>query len=100
MSQNSTATPTTTITVTPGCPSAAPADVTVTRSAVAVPSCEAGNATKPSIVSMPGYGNMTAGATGTATGSASPSQYTGAASKMTGQGAMVVLGGVIAGLML
>ncbi|CAO2652166.1 Nn.00g004490.m01.CDS01 [Neocucurbitaria sp. VM-36] len=100
--QNSSAAPTSTITVTPGCPSTAPADVMVTRSAVAVPSCDAGNATKPSIVSMPGYGaNMTtAGASGSATGSGNSPQFTGAAGKMTSQGAIVVLGGLFAGLML
>ncbi|KAF1840213.1 uncharacterized protein K460DRAFT_359920 [Cucurbitaria berberidis CBS 394.84] len=103
---NSTATPTTTITVAPGCPSATPADVMVNRSAVAVPSCDAGNATKPVIVSSAGSGSNTTTPTGagaggaSATGTGSPSQFTGAAGKVASQGAIVVIGGVIAGLML
>ncbi|KAF2124212.1 hypothetical protein P153DRAFT_390762 [Dothidotthia symphoricarpi CBS 119687] len=61
---------TTTITVSPGCPSAAP-DVMVTRSGVAAPSCAAGNGTKPMIVSM-------------STGTGSAAQFTGAASHGSG----------------
>ena len=89
--------------IKPGCPSAAPADVMVTRSAVAVPSCEAGsgsNATKPTIVSMSGYGM---GASGSAAGSAgatktgsTPAMFTGAAEGVRVGGAMVVLGGLAA----
>jgi hypothetical protein len=86
--------------VKPGCPSAAPADVMVTRSDVAVPTCEAGqNATKPSIVTMSGYGG---GVMGTGMGGASstmsgtPAMFTGAASSVKAGGAMVVLGGLAA----
>jgi hypothetical protein len=92
-SQNATAA-TSTIVIKPGCPSAAPADVMVTRSAVAVPTCEAGNATKPMIVSMSGYGMGGA----SPTGSGKPAQYTGAASSNQ-IGAMAIVGGVVAGLM-
>jgi hypothetical protein len=89
--------------IKPGCPSAAPADVMVTRSAVAVPSCEAGqNATKPSIVTMSGYGGGVMGtgmpgmpgASGSMTGA--PAMFTGAASSVKAGGAMVVLGGLAA----
>lgn len=80
----------------------------VTRSNAPVPSCEAGkNATKPSIISMPGYGppaqsgsgsgnssgsgNGTK-ATGTSTGQ--PAQFTGAAGRNAVSAAMVIVGGV------
>ena len=51
---------------------------------------------------MPGYGNITATGTGagSATASSTSPPFTGAAGKVVSQGAMVVLGGVIAGLML
>jgi hypothetical protein len=92
--------------IKPGCPSAAPADVMVTRSNVPVPSCEAGqNATKPSIMTMSGYGGGVMptgmatmpgmpGASGTETGA--PAMFTGAASSVKAGGAMVVLGGLAA----
>jgi hypothetical protein len=89
-SQNAT----TTIMIKPGCPSAPAGDVMVTRSAVAVPTCEAGNSTKPTIVSMSGYGMGGA----TPTGPGSPAQYTGAASANR-IGALAIVGGVVAGLM-
>lgn len=116
---------TTTITAHAGCPSGSATDVMVTRSDVPVPSCEAGkNATKPSIVSMSGYGppvpsggmgvagmnstgmggngTMTGtgmGGNGTRTGTGSYAQFTGAAGKTAVSGAMVVLGGVAAWLL-
>ncbi|KAJ4992348.1 hypothetical protein SVAN01_02057 [Stagonosporopsis vannaccii] len=97
---------TTTITASPGCPTAPPADVVVTRSAVAVPSCEAGgNGTKPSIVSMsmPGSGAGAGGAgnatgTGTGTGTGQPAQFTGGAvrgQRQQGIVAGIVVGGVV-----
>lgn len=92
---------TTTITAKPGCPSAAP-DVMVTRSDVPVPSCEAGsNATKPSIVSMPGYGpggmaSGSAGSGGSATASGMLPEFTGAAGRTAVSGALVLVGGVAA----
>ncbi|KAH6881744.1 hypothetical protein J4E91_005095 [Alternaria rosae] len=89
---------TSTLTVKPGCPSAAPADVMVTRSAVAVPSCAAGaNETKPSIVTMPGYGT---GMMGSATGTGMMPEFTGAASANMMSGVVVGLfGGLAAALM-
>ncbi|KAF1350373.1 hypothetical protein EJ07DRAFT_184359 [Lizonia empirigonia] len=91
----------TTTTATPGCPSAAP-DVMVTRSDVPVPSCAAGsNATKPSIVSMSGYGpggmaSGSAGTGGSATASGMLPEFTGAAGRTAVSGALVVVGGVAA----
>jgi hypothetical protein len=62
---------------------------------VAIPSCEAGsNSTKPSIVSMPGYGANMPGASGTATGSGSSPEFTGAATRFGVQGVVVALGGL------
>lgn len=100
-SQYNATAPTSTIMIKPGCPSAAPADVMVTRSAVAVPSCEAGsNATKPAIVSMSTYGMGTGMGTGmggaSATMSSNPAMFTGAASSVKAGGALVVLGGLAA----
>ncbi|KAF1919339.1 hypothetical protein BDU57DRAFT_512386 [Ampelomyces quisqualis] len=80
--------------VKPGCPSAAPADVVVTRSAVAVPSCAAGNATKPAVVSM----STSAGGAASPSGS-NAAQFTGAADSVRVGGVMVIVGGVVAGLM-
>ncbi|KAF2847405.1 hypothetical protein T440DRAFT_501192 [Plenodomus tracheiphilus IPT5] len=80
-----------TITVSPGCPSAAPADVIVTRSAVVVPSC-AGNETKPTLISMSGAGtgsNLSA----TATGTGGAAMFTGAAGRVDAAGAMAVMVG-------
>ncbi|KAI4671798.1 hypothetical protein J4E81_000646 [Alternaria sp. BMP 2799] len=90
---------TTTLTAKAGCPSAAPADVMVTRSAVAVPSCAAGaNETKPSIVTMPGYGT---GMMGSATGTGMMPEFTGAASANMISGVVVgVFGGLAAALMV
>jgi hypothetical protein len=68
----------------------------VTRSGVAVPSCAAGNETKPSIVSMPGYGANMTGGSGSATASAPATQFTGGAGK-NAAGIMVV-GGIVAAL--
>lgn len=99
-SQSSPSAATSTIKITPGCPSAAPADVMVTRSAVAVPSCEAGNATKPMIVSMSPTMSMGMGGGG-ATGSPTPSQFTGAASRYGLEGSLaVVIGGAVLGLLI
>ncbi|CBX96053.1 predicted protein [Plenodomus lingam JN3] len=86
-----------TITVSPGCPSAAPADVMVTRSAVVVPSC-AGNESKPTLISMPGYGsNMSA----TATGTGGAAMFTGAAGRVDVAGAMAVMvGGAVVALVV
>jgi hypothetical protein len=91
-----------TITAKAGCPTGPAPDVMVTRSDVPVPSCEAGsNSTKPTIVSMPGYGAVTTmnmpGGSGTSTGM--PSEFTGAAGRTAVQGAMVMLGGVAVYLM-
>ncbi|KAF2027203.1 hypothetical protein EK21DRAFT_91751 [Setomelanomma holmii] len=95
---NSSAAPTSTINVTPGCPSAPAADVMVTRSVVAVPSCAAGNSTKPAIVSVSlASGNSSSGSTATGTGS--PAQFTGAATRFEG-GLMVALGGAMLALVL
>jgi hypothetical protein len=82
---------TSTIMIKPGCPSAAPGDVIVTRSNLPVPTCEAGNSTKPTLISMSGYGMASA------TGSM-PGQFTGAASNNR-IGALALAGGVVAGLM-
>lgn len=96
-SQYNATAPTSTIMIKPGCPSAAPADVMVTRSAVAVPSCEAGsNATKPAIVSMSTYGMGTGMGGASATMSSNPAMFTGAASSVKAGGALVVLGGLAA----
>lgn len=85
----------TTITATPGCPSAA-ADVIVTRSGVVVPSCAAGNGTKASVVSISGY---RANATASATGSAGLPQFTGAAARGDAMGAMAaIVGGAVVAL--
>ncbi|CAN9229521.1 hypothetical protein GT037_001675 [Alternaria burnsii] len=89
---------TSTLTVHPGCPSAAPADVMVTRSAVAVPSCAAGsNETKPSIIMMSGSGMM-----GSATASGNMPEFTGAAAANMAMGSVVVgvFGGLFAALMV
>lgn len=71
----------------------------VTRSAVAVPSCAAGgNETKPSIISMSGSGEMM----GSATGSGSMPEFTGAATGNTVMSGVVVglFGGLAAALMV
>ncbi|KAF2871613.1 hypothetical protein BDV95DRAFT_607039 [Massariosphaeria phaeospora] len=76
------------ISITPACPTGPPADVMVTRTAVTVPSCAAGNATKPAIVSM-------------ATNSAGMPEFTGAAGKAAVDGfAALVMGLGVAGLVL
>jgi len=91
----STAPAMSTITVLPGCPSAAPANVLVTRSAVVVPSC-AGNETKPTLVTMPGYATNA-----TATGTGGTPMFTGAAGRVNGAGAMAVLaGGVFVAMLI
>lgn len=102
---------TTTITAHAGCPTGPAPDVIVTRSNAPVPSCEAGkNATKPSIVTMPGYGppaqsggmggGMSGGVGGgvggsnaTRTGTGSPAQFTGAAGKTAVSGALAAVAG-------
>ncbi|KAL1656278.1 hypothetical protein SLS61_001352 [Didymella pomorum] len=99
---------TTTITAKGGCPTGPAPDVIVTRSNAPVPSCEAGsNATKPSIVTMPGYGppaqsggmggGMSGGMGGsgnaTRTGTGSPAQFTGAAGKTAVSGALAAVAG-------
>ncbi|KAG9193863.1 hypothetical protein G6011_03898 [Alternaria panax] len=92
---------TSTLTVHPGCPSAAPADVMVTRSAVAVPSCAAGgNETKPSIIMMSGSGS--GGMMGSATASGNMPEFTGAATGNKAMDAMVVglFGGLAAALLV
>jgi hypothetical protein len=76
--------------IKPGCPSAAPADVMVTRADVPVPTCEAGNSTKPTLVNMSGYGMPSA--------TTNPGQFTGAASS-SHVGALAIVGGVVVGLM-
>ncbi|KAF3010912.1 hypothetical protein E8E13_009954 [Curvularia kusanoi] len=100
---------TTTITAKAGCPTGPAPDVIVTRSNVAVPSCAAGsNSTKPSIVSMPGYGPPPAGASGTgsagagaggkgnATMTGMPPQFTGAAGKTAVSGVLALVAGLAA----
>ncbi|KAJ4330666.1 hypothetical protein N0V87_009813 [Didymella glomerata] len=99
---------TTTITAKAGCPTGPAPDVMVTRSDAPVPSCEAGaNATKPSIVTMPGYGppaqsggmggGMSGGMGGsgnaTKTGTGAPAQFTGAAGKTAISGALAAIAG-------
>ncbi|KAH6644086.1 hypothetical protein C7974DRAFT_407793 [Boeremia exigua] len=81
---------TTTITAHAGCPTGPAADVMVTRSNAPVPSCAAGNGTKPSIVTMPGYGPPAGNAT--ATGSMAP-QFTGAAGRTVVSGVLGVVAG-------
>ncbi|KAF2631453.1 hypothetical protein BU25DRAFT_454903 [Macroventuria anomochaeta] len=110
---------TTTITAKAGCPTGPAPDVTVTRSNAPVPSCEAGkNATKPSVVSAPGYGppaqsgsgsesgsgsGMGAGSgsgsgsgNGTRTSTGQPAQFTGAAGKTAVSGALALVAGFAA----
>ena len=100
-SQSPSSTPTTTLTVTPHCV-AAPTDVIVTRSNVAVPSCAGGaNETKPVIVSMSG---MSSGMAATATMSGGSAMFTGAAARVNanvGAGMMGVgvFGGLVVALM-
>jgi hypothetical protein len=86
--------------IKPGCPSAAPADVMVTRSAVAVPSCGAGNATKPTVVSMSPSMSMAGGLGGSPTGTGNPAQYTGAAANDRVSNVMAVVGLAVVGLMV
>ncbi|KAH7392391.1 hypothetical protein DE146DRAFT_738205 [Phaeosphaeria sp. MPI-PUGE-AT-0046c] len=93
------AVPTSTITITPGCPSAAPADVKVTRSAVAVPSCAAGNATKPMIVSMSTTMGMGGGMGASMTASGNAAQYTGGAQGLS-SGVIGVFGAAVGGIVL
>lgn len=95
--------PMSTLTVHPACPSAAPTDVMVTRSAVMVPSCAAGNESTPMIVSMSGDATMTmtgGGSIMTPSMSGKPAEYTGEAAKKGVVGGVVVLGGVFAALMV
>lgn len=67
----------------------------VTRSAVVVPSC-AGNETKPTLITMSGYGDKPSA---TATGG-SP-QFTGAAGQIDAAGAMAIMvGGAAFALLL
>lgn len=83
-----------------------PADVMVTRSPVAVPSCAAGNnATKPSIISMSMAPSGTMGGgggmMGSATNSAGLPMFTGAAGKKVVDSFAAIVGfGAVAGLML
>ena len=102
-SQNATST----IQITPACPSGPAADVIVTRFAVAVPSCAAGNATKPVIVSMSMASGMASsimggggGMMGSATNSAGLPVFTGAAGKLGQNAGLAVLGGVAIALVL
>jgi hypothetical protein len=84
---------TSTITIKPACPTGMPADVMVTRSGVVVPSCAAGNGTKPMI--------MSTGAMGSATNSAGMPVFTGAAGKTVVDSFAAIVGfGVVAGLVL
>jgi hypothetical protein len=90
-----------TLTVHPACPSTTPSDEMVTRSAVMVPSCAAGNETKPMIISVSGDKTMTMPAGGpmmtpSMSASGNPAQFTGAAAKKSVVGGVVALGGVIA----
>ncbi|EUC42728.1 hypothetical protein COCMIDRAFT_75069, partial [Bipolaris oryzae ATCC 44560] len=97
--------PLSTLTVHPACPSTTPSDVIVTRSNVPVPSCAAGNETKPLIISMDGDKTVTMTAGGGAmmtpimSSSGSPPEFTGAAmrnSVVGGAGAIVaMLGGAV-----
>jgi hypothetical protein len=97
----------TTLTAHAGCPTGPAADVVVTRSNAPVPSCAGGaNETKPSIVTMPGYGppmpsggmggGMGAGGSGSATMSGSPAMFTGAAGQNVVSGALAVVAGLAA----
>lgn len=73
----------------------------VTRSAVVVPACGAGNETKPMIISMSGGMTMTMTGGGpmmTPTMSGNMPEFTGAASK-NALGGVVAIGGVLAALM-
>ncbi|XP_014557868.1 hypothetical protein COCVIDRAFT_95966 [Bipolaris victoriae FI3] len=97
--------PLSTLTIHPACPSAMPSDVIVTRSNVPVPSCAAGNKTKPMIISMDGDKTMTMTAGGGAmmtpsmSSSGSPAQFTGAAVRhsvgVLGGGILAVVGGAV-----
>jgi hypothetical protein len=72
----------------------------VTRSAVAVPSCAAGNnETKPSIISMSGYGG---GMMGSPTSTGGAAEFTGAATANSAVGGLVVgvFGGLVAALLV
>ncbi|USP77525.1 hypothetical protein yc1106_04799 [Curvularia clavata] len=100
-----TSMPMSTLTIHPGCPSAAPADAMVTRSAVAVPSCAAGNATKPMIVSMSGDMTMTMTGGGpmmtpSAIMSGNPAEFTGGATRKGVVGGLGVLGGLVVALVV
>ncbi|KAH8711990.1 hypothetical protein GQ44DRAFT_625937, partial [Phaeosphaeriaceae sp. PMI808] len=86
-----------TITVKPGCPTAPAADVMATRSAVIVPSCAAGNQTRPMIVSISTSSAM-GGMGGSATGTGKPAMFTGAAQNNQ-VGVAVLIGGIVAGLL-
>ncbi|KAH7377741.1 hypothetical protein BKA66DRAFT_443284 [Pyrenochaeta sp. MPI-SDFR-AT-0127] len=105
-SATSVLSPTTTIVVTPGCPSAPSADVIVTRSLVAVPSCAADDSTKPSIISVPGYGangttpSGTGGGSSTTTGTGGLPQFTGAAASNGAKSMVMVIAGVVAGFLM
>ncbi|EMD85771.1 hypothetical protein COCC4DRAFT_152130 [Bipolaris maydis ATCC 48331] len=91
-------TPLSTLTIHPACPSTTPSDAIVTRSNAPIPSCAAGNETKPLIISMDGNKTMTMTAGGgsarmtpSMSSSGSPAQFTGAAGRNVGFG-----GGVLA----
>lgn len=97
----------TTLTAHAGCPTGPAADVVVTRSNAPVPSCAGGaNETKPSIVTMPGYGppmpsggmggGMGAGGNGSATMSGPPAMFTGAAGQNVVSGVLAVAAGLAA----
>lgn len=102
---HSTSMPMSTLTVHPACPSAPPANEMVTRSAVNVPSCAAGNATEPMIVSVSGDVTMTMTGGGpmmtpSMSMSGKPPQFTGGAARKGVVGGAVVLGGVVAALVV
>ncbi|KAF1938001.1 hypothetical protein EJ02DRAFT_458257 [Clathrospora elynae] len=101
--QSSSAMAISTLTITPkACPTGAPADVMMTRSAVAVPSCEAGgNSTTPVVVVMNGTATMTIGGSKTPTASGgAAATFTGAAAANGAKGVAAIFGGAIAALLL
>ncbi|EMD63464.1 hypothetical protein COCSADRAFT_328246 [Bipolaris sorokiniana ND90Pr] len=96
-------TPLSTLTIHPACPSTTPSDVIVTRSNAPIPSCAAGNETKPLIISMDGDKTMTMTAGGGAmmtpsmSSSGSSAQFTGAAGRnnVFGGGILAAVGGAV-----
>src|SRR5690242_18207233 len=96
----------TTLTAHAGCPTGPAPDVVVTRSNAPVPSCAGGaNETKPSIVTMPGYGppmpsggmgSGGMGGNGSATMSGPPAMFTGAAGQNVVSGVLAVVAGLAA----